>query len=162
MIVQSVVGEDLVISVNPRQPETPATEVCRVNGTTGIVTLSKALLTTNSLSLVSTTVGAEASNAIDVVCAIADAHGGLPTAARQVMIETLAVTDDKGDLAAATSAVGTVKKAMNPATGRNVMWMTTTAAGLFSFKVSNDVAEDTLVVIHAEGCQPKVLKLTFA
>lgn len=114
------------------------------------------------LGYVTATAGAEDSNAIDVVCAIFDSAGAAPSAAKVVRIESLAVTDDKGDLAAATVAVGTVTKAVNPATGPNVAYMTTSAAGLFSFKVSNDAAETVLVTILAEGCRPKVLKLTFA
>lgn len=111
---------------------------------------------------VTATPGAETSQAIDVVCAIFDSAGVAVASAKEVFIETLAVTADKGDLAAASAAVGTLVKAVNPATGPNIATMTTTAAGLFSFKVSNDVAEVTHVRILAEDCRPKVLKLTFA
>jgi hypothetical protein len=110
---------------------------------------------------VTLTAGAETSQAIDVVGAVTDLNGNPVTAAKQVWIRSLAVTADKGDLAAASSAVGTVKEAYNPATGPNEMWMETTAAGLFSFKVSNDVAEETGVVVHCDGIAT-VLKLTFA
>lgn len=114
------------------------------------------------LGYVTATPGAEGSNAIDTVCAIFDSAGVAVTAAKVVRIETLAVTDDKGDIAAATSAVGTVTKAVNPATGPNVAYMTTGSTGLFSFKCSNDAAETVLVTILAEGCRAKVFKLTFA
>lgn len=115
-----------------------------------------------NLDRVTLTPGAEATNAIDVVGAIVDAAGNAITGARQVKVTSLGVTDTKGDLGAATAAVGTIKKTNNPATGENVQWMETTAAGLFSFKVSNDVAEETLVTVEAEGCLPKTVKLTFA
>lgn len=112
--------------------------------------------------LITLTPGAEAAQAIDVVGAITDAAGNAVTTAQEVWIESLAVTADKGDLAAASSAVGTVVKANNPATGPNTMTMTTTAAGLFSFKVSNDVAEVTHVTVRVDGGLPRVIKLTFA
>lgn len=111
---------------------------------------------------VSATVGGEAANAIEIACAIKDSAGNAVTAAKVVHITTLAVTDDKGDIAAAGTPVGTLNKAVNPATGPNTAMMTSTAAGLFSFKVSDDIAEVVLVKVTAEGCRPNVFKLTFA
>lgn len=108
------------------------------------------------------TVGAEVANAIDVACAIVRANGLPVTAARQVFFRTLAVTADKGDLAAATAPLGTLKKVFNPATGCNEGWWETTAGGLASVKVSNDIAEETVLVIECEGCKTRVIKLTFA
>jgi hypothetical protein len=106
--------------------------------------------------------GAVAANAFDVVCQLVDASGNPIAEAREVMIRSLAVTDAKGALAAAGTAVGTVKKAFTPATGENVLWMETTAGGLFSFRCTDDQVEAVGVEITAEGCRPKVLKLTFA
>jgi hypothetical protein len=106
--------------------------------------------------------GAVAANAFDVVCHLVDVGGNPIAEAREVMIRSLAVTDAKGALAAAGTAVGTVKKAVTPATGENVLWMETTAAGLFSFRCTDDQVEAVGVEITAEGCRPKVLKLTFA
>jgi hypothetical protein len=40
--------------------------------------------------------------------------------------------------------------------------MTTTAAGLFSFKVTNTAAEVTHVRITVDGFRTRVIKLTFA
>lgn len=117
------------------------------------------------IGFVSTTVGAEgavASNAIEIACAIKDSAGDAVTAAKVAHIVTLAVTDDKGDIAAAGTPVGTLNKAVNPATGPNTAMMTSTAGGLFSFRVSDDAAEVVLVSIFAEGCRPKTFKLTFA
>lgn len=132
----------------------------RFAGATVEACLAEALVK-GDMGVVAATPGAEGSNAIDVVCALQTVSGVAIEAAREVEIETLAVTDNKGDLSAATSAVGTLNKAVNPATGPNVAWMTSTSGGLFSFKVTNDVAETTMVRITADGCRPKVLKLTF-
>lgn len=114
---------------------------------------------------VDATVGAEAAvaaNAIEIACTIRDSAGVAVTSAKEVFIESLAVTDSGGDLAAAGTPVGTFVKGNNPATGPNTAAMTSTAAGLFSFRVTNAAAEVTHVRITAEGCRPKVLKLTFA
>jgi len=124
-------------------------------------TKAKAYVHTSDLQIIAATPGAEAANAIDIVGALTDLNGVAISAAQQVFIRSMAVTANEGDLAAASTPVGTVKKAVNPATGANELWMETTAAGLFSFKVSNTVAEETVVVIEAEGCRSKVLKLTF-
>jgi hypothetical protein len=72
------------------------------------------------------------------------------------------VTNVQGDLAAATTPVGTVKKVVTPPGGENVMWMTTTSGGLFSFKVTDTAVEDVIVVISCDGAVGKTLKLTFA
>lgn len=112
--------------------------------------------------LITLTPGAESGNNIDVVGAVTDADGNAITSAIDVYIESLAETADKGDLATAGTPVGTVKKAVNPATGPNVQWMRTTAAGLFSFRVTNDVAEDTMVKVSGERCQTRITTLTFA
>lgn len=106
--------------------------------------------------------GTESSHAIDCVCAVVDYTGAALAAATEVKIESFAVTDSGGDLAAATAAVGTVVKVDNPATGVNNLWMTTGATGLFSFKCTDAAAESVLVKIEATGCRPKVLALTFA
>lgn len=128
--------------------------------TVALVTASE--IDNTELLIISATPGTEAANEIEVACAITDFAGTAKAVARQVFIRSLAVTADKGDLAAAGTPVGTVLKAVNPATGENVQTMETTAGGLFSFKVSNDVAETTEVQITADGCIPRVLKLTFA
>lgn len=115
--------------------------------------------------LVTATVGVEgaaSANAIDVVCAVTNPDGSAITVARQVMVRSLPTTADKGDIAAATAAVGTLGPVQNPATGANVANFVTTAAGLFSFKISNDVAEANEVEISGEGIKTRVLRLTFA
>lgn len=117
------------------------------------------------LGYVSATVGAEAAvaaNAIEVACVVRDSAGTAASAAKVVRVEAFAVTDDKGDIAAAGTPVGTLTKVVNPAAGPNLAYFTTSAAGLFSFRVTDDAAETVLVTIIAEGCRPSVFKLTFA
>jgi hypothetical protein len=114
------------------------------------------------LDAVSTVVAAEAADGIDVACQVKDAFGVNIVGARQAIVRTLAVTADKGDLAVASAPVGTLKKAVNPATGPNIAWFETTAGGAFSFKVSDDQVEDVFVEIEVEGCRPRTFKVTFA
>jgi hypothetical protein len=108
--------------------------------------------------------GAVAPDAFDVACTLENVLGTDFGVATQVQIRSFAVSDGEGDLAAAGAAVGTLVKVNNPAAGCNEMWMTSTAAGLFSFRCTNTNAagEVTLVEILAEGCRPKLFKLTFA
>jgi hypothetical protein len=100
----------------------------------------------------------------DVVCAITDLEGNPISGARQVMITAIPATEGAGNgaLAAATSAVGTVLKALNPATGSHVMSMDTGATGLFSFKVTDAVNEAVVIRVEAEGCRPLVKKITIS
>lgn len=114
------------------------------------------------LGTISLTPGAEAGDEIDVVGALLNYEGVALGEGVPVWIESLAQTVDKGDLAAATAAVGTVVEAFNPATGPNVMAMTTAEGGLFSFKVADDAVEDVVVRVMAEGCHSRVIVLTFA
>lgn len=106
--------------------------------------------------------GAVAANAIEVACAITNADGTAITAAREVAVRSTPTTADKGDIAAAGTPVGTLHAVQNPATGDNTAHFTTTAGGLFSFRVTNDQVENNGVIILGEGCEAKVLKLVFA
>lgn len=100
-------------------------------------------------------VAAKAGNDFEVVGSIVDDAGVLDaTASRPVVIETLAVTDGQGDLAAGTPAVGTIVKATNPAAGWNTLWITA-AAGLFNFKVTDTAAE--VVILRISGAGLKTL-----
>lgn len=114
-----------------------------------------------ALDRITVTPGAEAANAVECACTITTAAGVAVASAREVQIRTLAVTADEGDIAAAGTPVGTLVKAVNPATGENVATMTTTAAGAFSFKVTDTAAEVVHVVVLSDGCIPRVVKLTF-
>jgi hypothetical protein len=114
---------------------------------------------------VQTTPGAEAAvaaNAIEVACQLLDADGNKPTAARTVMVKSMAATANEGDLAAAGTPVGTVLEALNPATGMNLQLMDTDATGGFTFRVTDTVAEKVYVEITGEDVVPKCLTLTFA
>lgn len=133
----------------------------RFTGTTVEAALQEALVL-GDVRYVVATAGAEAADAITVACSIANAAGTAVTGARLVRITVLPGTNDEGDIAAAGVAVGTLIRAFNPATGENVATMETTAAGLFSFKVTDAQAEDCIVHIAADGCLPKLLRLTFA
>lgn len=100
----------------------------------------------------------EATDAIVVTGAVLDGAGTAITAATQVLVRSLAITDNKGDI---TVTAGTSKKVVNPATGENVAWIETTAAGAFAVSIANDVAEATLVQVTADNALAATLKLTF-
>lgn len=105
---------------------------------------------------------AEAANVINVDVALFDDNGVPVAVATPIYIESFAVTDSGGDLAAASaSPLGTVVKALNPATGPNTMSMTSTAAGLAAFGVTNAAAEITDVRVTV-GNVVQLLRLTFA
>lgn len=114
------------------------------------------------LAEVDASIGTEAANAIDVACQLRDPLGNAMLGVRRVVVETLAVTDSGGDLAAATSAVGTIRKTLNPATGWNIQWMETDAQGRFSFKSTNAAQELTTVRITGHGVRPTQFDLNFA
>jgi hypothetical protein len=114
------------------------------------------------LSLVVGAEAAVAANAIEIAGTITDAFGNAVTSAVNVKISSCAATANEGDIAAAGTPVGTLTFAVNPATGDNIALMATTAAGLFSFRITDTVAESCVVTVQAEGCAPQVLKLTFA
>jgi Ni,Fe-hydrogenase III small subunit len=105
------------------------------------------------------TAAAEAGNAIVVSGAVTDSAGNAVIAAKQVMVRSLAVTADQGDISVTS---GTSKKIVNPTTGENVAWIQTTAAGLFAVSIANTAAEETLVQAFTEDGISALLKLTFA
>lgn len=136
----------------------------RYAGATAEAALSEALVK-GDLFVIDAVVGAEgavAANAIEIACTIKDALGATISAARQMKITTRAISDNEGDLAAAGTPVGTTHKSDNPATGANEQWMETTSGGLASFRVTDTAVEIVLVEIQADGCRPRLLKLSFA
>jgi hypothetical protein len=145
-------------------PTTAALAAASALITTAQATADAAMPKTSVLkcTLVAGAEGAVAANTIEIAGTVEDMAGLDTAAAKQVYIKSLAVTADKGDLAAAVTPVGTVKKAITPATGPNELWMETTAAGLFSFSVANDVAEETVVTVITTTGIATTLKLTFA
>jgi hypothetical protein len=122
--------------------------------------LATTLINSDLLKVVATP-AAQDSNAIQVVCAVKTMFDVASAVARQVLVRSIAVTDDQGTLGTGTPSVGTVKKNHSPSAGHSEQWMETTSGGLFNFVVVNDEAEDTLVEVFAEGCRPLLFKLTF-
>lgn len=100
----------------------------------------------------------EAAQAIVVTGVVEDLAGLDAAIAYQVLVRTLAVTADKGDI---TVTTGTSKKVFSPTTGVNEAWIETTAAGAFAFSVANDVAEETLVTCSTLTGVTSTLKLVF-
>ncbi len=100
----------------------------------------------------------EAVDAIVVSGTVTDLAGNAVTVATNVVVRTLAVTADKGDI---TVTAGTEKKTVNPSTGENVSWILTTAAGAFAVSVANDVAEATLITVQPANGLTSELTLTF-
>lgn len=120
---------------------------------------------TSALLQITLTAAAEnaGANTIEVEGQIEDMAGVDATAAKEVLIRSLAITANEGDLSIGAGAnPGSLIKAVNPTTGENVAWITTTAAGHFRFIVTNTAAETNLVHVSANGAIPAVLKLTFA
>lgn len=156
-------GDD-VLMVDQQGFGLPEIEALRIQDKTGKIKASVALGGPDTLKI-KAAVGAEgavSANTIEVAISITDELGNAVSGVREVLIRSLAVTDGQGDLAAAGTPVGTLKKANNPATGENVAWMETTAAGLVTVAVTDTAAEDCMLKIEAAGCKPVILKLTYA
>jgi hypothetical protein len=152
---------DDTLTVQPLGSNQREIPVMKVDGTTGLVSFLKGVVDPNSEALFRATIGAETSNAIDIAVRIVNQHGKAIKRVRAVRVRTLPVTDAQGTLGAASAAVGVIKKTTSAA-GEKTQWMECNANGLFSFKVTDTVAEDCLVEIAGEGCRPTLIKLTFA
>lgn len=157
-IIEERQNEDMVLVAYDRRGAGASAKktALRIDSVTGKVSMPQSPIVS-----VSASIGAEAANAIDVACQIVDGLGAPVAGVQQVLIRALAVTDASGDLSAATAAVGTIKKTTTPATGFNEMWMETSSAGAFSFKVSDAAAEDVLVQIVLSTGKETLFKLTF-
>jgi hypothetical protein len=151
-------GEDAVLVARSRKTGSTAVEVLRI----GLNSQDKVTFSPELPGSIDAQVGTEAGDAIDVICQLKDAFGNPAGGAVEVLVTTLAETADKGDIAAASTPVGTLVKAVNPATGANTAWLTTTDAGAFSVSVTDSAAEDVVLTVLADGHKPLVLKLTFA
>lgn len=101
----------------------------------------------------------ESGNAIVVTGQIIDASGVNVAVATEVVVRTLAVTADKGDI---TVTSGTERKTVNPATGENVSWITSTSGGAFAVSVANTAAELTLISATPANGLTQELSLNFA
>jgi hypothetical protein len=122
---------------------------------TGVATIAKIV----------PTIGAEAAvaaNAIEIACQLQTLAGVDLAEARQVTVIVIPGTADQGDIAAAGTPVGTLNRVQNPATGDNTATFTTSAAGAFSFRVTDTVAETCTVQIIPEGGVPNTFVITFA
>ncbi len=103
----------------------------------------------------------EVTGAIVVTGQLVDGVGNAVAAVTAVLVETVAVTDNKGDISLVGSE-GTAKKIANPATGPNVAWLETKSDGTFQISIADDVAEDVLVTARTTNGITTMLKLTFA
>lgn len=101
---------------------------------------------------------AEAGDAIVVTGQVKNLQGTNVAIATEVVLRTLAVTADKGDI---TVTTGTSNKVVNPAVGENVAWITSDAAGAFVVSIANTAAEITLVYATPDNGLEQMLKLTF-
>lgn len=121
--------------------------------------VSDALTTLHALGTYCTLSAAgEAGDAIVVTGQIKSLDGTNVAVETNVVVRTLAITADKGDI---TVTAGTEKKTVNPATGENVSWIESTAAGAFAVSVANNVAEVTLVEATPDNGLTQLLVLTF-
>jgi transcription elongation GreA/GreB family factor len=102
---------------------------------------------------------AEVADVITVTGQVKTLDGTNVAEATAVIVRTLAVTADKGDIAVTS---GTAKEIVNPAAGENVAWLETTAAGAFVVTVTNDATEDTIITAVPDNGLVQMLKLTFA
>lgn len=152
----AVVLGDLVDGIASRSADAAGFATCQL----AYPSISALSAGSGLTSVLKTTLSAavEAAEAIVVTGAVTDLAGNAVTSAVNVMVRTLAVTADKGDI---TVVSGTEKKTVNPTTGENVSWILTTAAGAFSVSVANDVAEVTLVTAQPANGLTSALTLTF-
>ncbi len=102
-------------------------------------------------------------NTIEVEGQVSNILGVAVAAAREVLVRSLSVTANEGDITIGAGAnPGTLVKTFGPATGVNEAWITTTAAGHFRFIITNTAVETNLVEVSAPGAITAVSKLTFA
>lgn len=140
--------------------------VAAESGTTGLATAQTDITTAQAavdaieaLGLYCTLSAAgEAAQAIVVTGQVKTLDGVNVASAVEVLVRTLAVTDNKGDI---TVTAGTEVKTVNPATGANLSWILTTAAGAFAVSVANDAVEATLVEATPDNGLAQLLRLTF-
>ncbi len=123
---------------------------------------ANAAATKASINKLTLTVGAEVGQTFEVEGQVEDLAGLDAAAAKEVFVQSFAVTDNKGAITIGAGAnPGTLIKATAPAAGPNSAWITTTAAGHFRFIITNDVAETTLVHVSGPGGLTQTVKLTF-
>ncbi len=151
------VGGDLIDGMTAKAATSAGFTTCLLNRP-NVSGLTPATGVTDTLLYCTLSAATENSQAIVVTGQIKTLDGTNVTSAKEVIVRSLAVTDDKGDI---TVTTGTGNKIVNPATGENVAWITTTAGGAFACSIANDVAEINLFSAHTQNGLITVLKLTF-
>jgi hypothetical protein len=164
----AVVAGDLVSGLVARSVTASGFATCQIDhpsisGGGGISAPTYGALT----GILKVTLTAEAentgANTIEVEGQVSDILGVAVASAKEVLVRSLAVTANEGDLSIGAGAnPGTLIKAFAPAAGVNEAWIATTAAGHFRFIVTNAAAETNLVQVTVPGGITAVLKLTFA
>jgi hypothetical protein len=115
------------------------------------------------INKITLTPAAAVGDTIEVEGQVSNILGVAAAVAHEVMIRSLSVTSNEGDITIGIGAnPGTLIEAFSPATGVNEAWITTTAAGHFRFIITNAAAEDNLVEASATNALETKLKLTFA
>lgn len=168
MVVKRVLTAQEVIQLDALADHVPALSQAHTKSPRGKLELGQVLKQLQGkLALHAVlTVGAEAdvaANAIEIAGVVTDLDGHPVAAATSVLIEAFAKTANEGDLAAAGTPVGTVLEALTPATGMNLLYMETTTAGLFSFRVTDTTASEKVFVrVTVAGGEPQSFELNFA
>ncbi len=151
------------VTVNGHSYVIPVTSECTTDAERAMVTAfldAAANETVDSTQLqVSLVAAAENTNVITVTGAILDFSGDPVDAAKDILITTLAVTADKGDIT--NGGTGTFNKVVNPSTGANLAWVTTDATGNFVFTVTDSAAESVLITVQCPGAPNATKVVTF-
>lgn len=157
----AAVSGDLVDGLTSKAADSGGFTTCQIDfpNISSIGAASGNQATIDLARYITLSAAAEAADAIVVTGQVKDWTGTNISVATQVLVRTLAVTNNKG---AITVTAGTSKKVVTPATGENVAWIETTAAGAFAVSVANDVAEVTLIQVTADSALAVTQKLTFA
>jgi hypothetical protein len=109
------------------------------------------------------TPAAEGANAIVVTGQVTDLSGTAVEAATRVTLTTIAGTALKGVMTVA-SGTQIVNQASSAVTGSKVsqVVLTSTAAGVFSVSVADDIAESVSMIASVDGGLTEIITLTFA
>lgn len=150
------VAGDLVVGIRAKAATSSGYTTCQLSrpsipGLTGVSTVGTTYCTLSA--------AAESGNAIVVTGQIVDSSGANVAVATNVFVTSLAVTANAGDI---TVTAGTEKKTVNPATGENISWIESTAAGAFAVSIANANAEVNLVTATPDNGPTQMLVLDFS
>ncbi len=154
----AAVAGDLIDGIASRSATSSGFTTCQL-ARPSISALSGGAGTSGVLKVTLSAAAEGGTDAIVVTGTVTDLAGNAVAVATNVVVRTLAVTADKGDI---TVASGTDKKTVNPATGFNESWILTTSGGVFSVSVANTAVEDTLIAATPANGLTSMLTLTFA